>query len=199
MCADRYELRPTIGGEEHKRLFIIRILYARCQVGNTRRGAKLETGAKTEHGRPDQNTNARKLSERKGSGGTVQIEMKTRELATKKHGPSRKIERRSTARVARQVWVQRAAHSKRVARKKPIPKNRKVKSGGHVRSCSCRQNEEIPKYVREYRPHGPTQRKKPEAYSSGTYMTSKKNKDGRGEDKKDSTPKTLERKAKKVL
>ena len=37
--------------------------YARCQVGNRR--AKLETGAKTEHGRPDQNTNARKLVDRK--------------------------------------------------------------------------------------------------------------------------------------
>ena len=44
--------------------------YVRCQVGN--RGAKLETGAKTEYGRQDQNTNATKLSERKGSGGTVQ-------------------------------------------------------------------------------------------------------------------------------
>ena len=29
--------------------------------------------------------------------------------------------------------MQRAAHSKGVARKKPIPKNRKVKSGGHAR------------------------------------------------------------------
>ena len=56
--------------------------------------------------------------------------MKTGELATKKHGPSGKIERRSTVRVARQVWVQRAAHSKKVARKKPIPINPKVKSGG---------------------------------------------------------------------
>ena len=36
-------------------------------------GATLETGAKTEHGRPEQNTNARQLSERKGSGGTVQV------------------------------------------------------------------------------------------------------------------------------
>ena len=63
--------------------------YARCQVGN--RGAKMETGAKTEHGRPDQNTNARKLSERKGSGGTVHSDMKTGALATKKHGPSGKI------------------------------------------------------------------------------------------------------------
>ena len=78
----------------------------------------METGAITEHARPDQNTNARKLSERKGSGGTVQSDMKTGELATKKHGPSGKIERRSTARVAREVWVQHAAHSKRVVRKK---------------------------------------------------------------------------------
>ena len=54
-------------------------------------GAKLETGAKTEHGRPDQNTNARKLSERKGSGGTVKSDMQTGELATKKHGPSGKV------------------------------------------------------------------------------------------------------------
>ena len=92
----------------------------------------------------DQNTNARKLSERKGSGGTVQIEMKTRELATKKHGPSRKIERRSTARVARQVWVQRAAHSKRVARKKPIPENRKVKGGGHARDPAIRTKKTHP-------------------------------------------------------
>ena len=56
--------------------------YARWQVGN--RGAKLETGAKTKHGRPDHNTNARKLSERKGSGGTVQGDMRTGELATKR-------------------------------------------------------------------------------------------------------------------
>ena len=124
----------------------------------------METGAKTEHGRPDQNTNARKLSERKGSGGTVQGDMKTVELATKKHGPSGKIERRSTVRLAKQVWVQRAAHSKRVAREKPIPKNRKVKSGGHARVPAGR-TKKTPKYVREYRPYGPTQRKKPEAYS----------------------------------
>ena len=45
----------------------------------------METGAITEHARPDQNTNARKLSERKGSGGTVQGDMKTGALATKKH------------------------------------------------------------------------------------------------------------------
>ena len=50
----------------------------------------METGAETEHGRPDQNTNARKLSERKGSGGTVQSDMKKGELAPKKHGPSGK-------------------------------------------------------------------------------------------------------------
>ena len=56
--------------------------YAKRQVGN--RGAKLETGAKTKHGRPDHNTNARKLSERKGSGGTVQGDMRTGELATKR-------------------------------------------------------------------------------------------------------------------
>ena len=114
--------------------------YARCQVGN--RGVKLKTGAKTEHGRQDQNTNARKLSERKGSAGTVQDDMKTGELATKKHGPSGKIERRSTLRVARQVWVQREAHSKRVAWKKPIPKNRKVTSRGVRVHAGCRKNEE---------------------------------------------------------
>ena len=34
-----------------------------------------------------------------------------------------------TARVARQVWVQRAAHSKRVAWKKPIPKKLTVAVG----------------------------------------------------------------------
>ena len=45
--------------------------------------AKLETWAKTEHGRPNQNTNARKLSERKGLGGPVQSDRKTSELATK--------------------------------------------------------------------------------------------------------------------
>ena len=102
----------------------------------------------------DQNTNARKLSERKGSGGTVQGDMKTGALATKKHGPcgSGKIERRSTVRVGRQVWVQRAAHSKRVARKKPIPKNRKVKSGGHVRVHAGRTK----KYPNTYASNGHT-------------------------------------------
>ena len=94
--------------------------YARCHVGN--RGVKLETGPKTKHGRPDQNTKTRKLSERKGSGGTVQSDMKTSELATKKAQPKWENRKTLTVRVARQVWVQRAVHSKRVARKKLIPK-----------------------------------------------------------------------------
>ena len=64
----------------------------------------------TVDGRPDQSANARKLTEREGSGGTVQSDMKTGELATKKHGPIGKI---STVRLERRVWVQRAAHSKR--------------------------------------------------------------------------------------
>ena len=92
--------------------------YARCQVGN--RGTMLEKGAKTEHGGPDQNANARKLSERKGSDGTVQGDVKTGGLATKKAQPKWENRRTLTVRVARQVWVQRAAHSERVARKKPI-------------------------------------------------------------------------------
>ena len=46
-------------------------MYTRFQLGN--RGAELETGAKTEHGRPNVNTNARKLSERKGSGGMLVV------------------------------------------------------------------------------------------------------------------------------
>ena len=116
MYADRYELRHTC---------------ARYQVGN--RGAKLETEAKTEHGRPDQNTNARKLSEREGSGGTVQSDMKTGRTGYEKYGPSREKGRRSTVTVARQVWVQRAAHSKRVARKKLIPKKAESQKWG---SCS---------------------------------------------------------------
>ena len=57
----------------------------------------------TVDGRPDQNANARKLSEREGSGGTVQSDMKTGELVTKKHGPNGKMEIHSTVRVARQV------------------------------------------------------------------------------------------------
>ena len=122
MCADRYELRLTIGGRNTNGY----VSYVRTP------DAKLETGAKTEHGRPDQNTNARKLFEREGSGGTAQSDMKTGELATKKQGPSGKIERRSTVRVARQVWVQPAAPSKRVTRKKPILKSLKDKNGGHV-------------------------------------------------------------------
>ena len=109
MCADRCEHRSTVG----RRNTIGYISYVP--------GAKLEKGAITEHGRPDRNTNARQLSERKGSSGTVQSDRNTGELATKKHGSSGKIERRSTVRVVRQVWVQRAARSKRVARKKPIP------------------------------------------------------------------------------
>ena len=95
--------------------------YAGCQVGN---------GGETEHGRPDRNTNTRKLSERKGSGGTAaQNDMKTSELATRSTAQAEKIERRSTAGAARQVWVQRAAHSKRVAPRKPTQKILQVKSG----------------------------------------------------------------------
>ena len=56
--------------------------------------------------------------------------------------------RQYVVRVAGQVWGQRAAHSERAPRNKPIPQNLNVKSGGHVRSCSLRQNEEnTPKYV----------------------------------------------------
>ena len=76
-------------------------MYARFQVGN--RGDNRD-------GRPDQNTNVRK-----GSGGTVQSDMKTGRTGYEKYGPSREKGRRSTVTVARQVWVQRAAHSKRGA------------------------------------------------------------------------------------
>ena len=57
------------------------------------------------------------------------------------------------SKVAGQVWVQRAAHSKRVARKKPIPENRKVKSGGHAHVPAGRTKKTTPKYVREYIGH----------------------------------------------
>ena len=95
---------------------------------HTYASAMLATGAKTDHGRPDQNTNARKLSETKGAGGTVQRDMKTGELA--KHGPSWKIERRSTVRVARQVWVQRVQHTRKEWRgRNPHLKTGKSKVG----------------------------------------------------------------------
>ena len=45
-------------------------------------------------------------------GGTVQSDMKTGELVTRSMAQAGKIERHSTARVARQVLVQRAAHFK---------------------------------------------------------------------------------------
>ena len=95
-----------------------------------------------------------------------------------------------TVRVARQVWVQRAAHSKRLARKKPIPKNQKVKRGGHVRGHAVRAKKTHPNtyLVRGYRPYGPTQRKKPEAYS-GTYITSKKDKTDERNTKRTAYPK----------
>ena len=52
-----------------------------------------------------------------------------------------------------------------MARKKPVPENRKVKSGGHVRVHAGRTKKTHPNtYAREYRPYGPTQREKPEAY-----------------------------------
>ena len=56
-------------------------------------GAKLETGAKTEHGRLliDQNTNARKLSERKGSSGMVRSDMKKDELTARSTVQVRKL------------------------------------------------------------------------------------------------------------
>ena len=154
----------------------------------------METRAKTEHGRPDQNTNARKLFEREGSGGTAQSDMKTGELATKKHSPSEKIERRSTVRVARQVWVQRAAHCKRVARKKPIPENRKVKSGGHARVHAGGTKKTYPN-THVSIGHTALRNK----ISRRRTMVRITPKDGREKDEKDSTPKTLERKAKKVL
>ena len=108
--------------------------YARCKVGK---------GAKIEHGRPDQNTDVRKLSERKESGGTVQNDKNGR-IGYEKPSPIEKNERRSTARVARQVWVQRAAHSKRVARKKSTPKILQVKSGGQARAHAGRTKKTHP-------------------------------------------------------
>ena len=86
--------------------------------------------------------------------------------------------------------MQRAAHSKRLARKKPIPKNQKVKRGGHVRGHAVRAKKTHPNtyLVRGYRPYGPTQRKKPEAYS-GTYITSKKDKTDERNTKRTAYPK----------
>ena len=75
--------------------------------------AKLKARSKTEHGRPDQNTNARQLVERKGSGGTVQSDMNTYELAKRSMAQVGNIERPSTAGVARQIWVQLAAHCRK--------------------------------------------------------------------------------------
>ena len=62
---------------------------------------------------------------------------------------------------------------------------------------AARRTKKTPKYVREYWAHGPMQGKEPEAYS-GTYYAKEKQRRTR-ERQKDSTTKTLERKAKKVL
>ena len=98
-------------------------------------GAKLETGAKTEHGRLliDQNTNARKLSERKGSGGTVQSNVKTGELATRSMAQVRKLKDARQQRSQDRSRCNVRLTLKGLARKKPTPKILKVKSGGHTR------------------------------------------------------------------
>ena len=65
---------------------------------------------------------------------------------------------------------------KRVARKKPTPKMLTIEKVGvmSVRVHLGRTNKtHTPKYVREYRPHGLMQRKKPEAYS-GKYNAEEK-------------------------
>ena len=115
-------------GVERKRLCIIRTP-----------GARLETGVSSwKQGRKPSTVDQTKIrtkescpKERVGRDGAKRRE--NGRTGYEKHRPSGKIERRSTVRVAWQVWVQRAANPKRVARKKPIPNNRKVKSGGHVR------------------------------------------------------------------
>jgi len=60
-----------IGGEENNWLYFeVCRTYDRFNYST-----KLKTGVKTEQRTPDQSTNARKLSEEKGSGGTVQSDM----------------------------------------------------------------------------------------------------------------------------
>ena len=131
-------------------------------------GAKSETGPKTEHGTPDQNTNSRKLSDWKGSGGQVKTIWK-RASWLRKARPKWKTWETLDSKEASQgrsgCNVQLTL--KRVARKKPKPKVPKVKSRGHM--FVFKQEERTrhtPQTVREYRPCGPMQRKKPDAYRS---------------------------------
>ena len=79
----------------------------------------------------------------------------------------------------------------------PYLKTGKSQVGVFVFMLAAGRTKKTPKYVREYWAHGPMQGKEPEAYS-GTYYAKEKQRRTR-ERQKDSTTKTLERKAKKVL
>ena len=95
----------------------------------------------------------------------MQSDMKTGELVTRSMAQAGKIERHSTARVARQVCVQRAAHSKNSSAEETYTQNPEGQKWGSY-PCACRKNkEDTPENVREYQPYGPMQRQQPEVYS----------------------------------
>ena len=116
----------------------------KLDVCHTYAGCQVRTGAITERGRPDQNTNARKLSKRMGSGGTVQSNMKTGELATRSTAQMGKLkDARHQGAQGRSGCNVQLTH-KRAARKKPTPQILKVESGGHVRVHAGRMKKTHP-------------------------------------------------------
>ena len=83
MCADRYSVLLQ-GGGKHLPIYHT---CAGCQVGT---GLSFNRGGNRAR-RPDQNTNARKLSERKGSSGMVRSDMKKDELTARSAVQVRKL------------------------------------------------------------------------------------------------------------
>ena len=57
--------------------------------------------------------------------------------------------------------------------RKPYLKTGKSKVGVFVFMVAARRTKKTPKYVREYWPYGPMQRKEPEAYSGTCYAEEK--------------------------
>ena len=145
----------TKRGEENKWLHIIRTP-----------DAKLETGAKTEHGRPDQNTNVRKLPEGKGRrDGAKRNE--NGQTGYETHSPSGKFERRSGSKAGKAgLGATCSSLQKGWRRRNPYLKS-KVK----VRFVFMQEEQRrhtVIRIIREYQPYGPVQRKMLEAYG-GTY------------------------------
>ena len=101
MCANRYELRPTIGGRTQLAIYHTN---AGCLLKKRRESRARYTRPKYKR---------KKGARKEGIGRDGATQFENGRTGYEKHGPCGKNERRSTPRVARQVYLHRAAHSKK--------------------------------------------------------------------------------------